>query len=186
MANFSKTRLEELYFIQKKDPAPCTKLGIIFFYPGYQAVLAHRLSHCLYKCKIPILPRWIAYISRFITGIEIHPGAKIGKNFFIDHGMGVVIGETTVIKDNVHIYHGVTLGATSSQKKSKRHPNIEDNVTIGAHSLILGDITIGKNSKIAAGAVVVEDIPEDSVVIGVKSRVMIRKQKQSAEIEYYI
>lgn len=179
-----KQLIEEICIIQEKDPAPANKVAVVFFYPGFQAVIAHRISHYLYKLKIPLLPRLIAYISRFITGIEIHPGAKIGKHFFIDHGMGVVIGETTIIKDNVHMFHGVTLGGRGFTKGIKRHPTIEDNVMIGAGSLVLGNITVGENSKIAAGAIVVNNVPKNSVVIGAKSTVV--STQEIPEIEYYI
>lgn len=184
MIRMLKQLKAEICLIQEKDPAATNKLGIVFFYPGFQAVILHRISHFLYKLNIPILPRLMAYIARFITGIEIHPAAKIGKNFFIDHGMGVVIGETAIIKDNVQIFHAVTLGGRSLQKGVKRHPTVEENVMIGAGSLILGNITIGANSKIAAGAIVVDDVPKNSVVIGAKSTVVTKLDLP--EIEYYI
>ena len=154
----------------KKDPA--LKKGInfleVFLYQGLWAIWIHRITHLLYKLKIPFIPRLISQIARILTQIEIHPGAKIGKGFFIDHGTGIVIGETTIIGNNVMLYHGVTLGGHgwwSDKKGTKRHPTIQDNVTLGVGATILGPITIGKNSKIGANALVIKDIPPNSTIV---------------------
>lgn len=163
----------DLENILKNDPAARNKLEVFLLYPSIHAILFHRLAHFLYKKNLFFIARFISQFSRFLTGIEIHPGAKIGKGLFIDHGMGVVIGETAVIGDNVTIYHGVTLGGTGKES-GKRHPNIEDNVIIGAGAVILGNITIGKNAKIGANAIVVKDIPENSTAVGVVSRIIIK------------
>lgn len=154
----------------EKDPA--LKKGInfleVFLYQGVWAIWMYRIAHFLYVLKIPVIPRLISQITRILTLIEIHPGARIGKSFFIDHGVGVVIGETTIIGDNVMVHHGVTLGGPgwwAISKNKKRHPTIEDNVILGVGATILGDITIGKNSKIGANALVVKDVPPDSVIV---------------------
>jgi len=163
---FSST-IEAAY---KKDPA--LKKGIsfleVFLYQGVWAVWMYRIAHFLYILKIPFIPRLISQITRIITLIEIHPGAKIGKGFFVDHGAGVVIGETAVIGENVMMHHGVTLGGPgwwATAKDTKRHPTIEDNVVLGVGATVLGDITICRNSKIGANALVVKDVPPDSVVV---------------------
>jgi serine O-acetyltransferase len=143
--------------IQHRDPAAKGFLEILLCYPGVHALFFHRMAHVLLLCKIPIFPRFIAHISRFLTGIEIHPGAKIGKHLFIDHGMGAVIGETAIIGNDVTMYHGVTLGGVS-RKKGKRHPSIGDGVIIGAHAIILGNITISNGSKIPPNTVIRESV----------------------------
>ena len=158
----------------KNDPALRShRLSIleIILYQGLYAIFFHRLAHWLWRCKIPFLPRLISQISRFLTGIEIHPGAKIGRGFFIDHGMGVVIGETAAIGDNVLIYHEVTLGGTSL-KTGKRHPTIGNNVIIGAGAKLFGPLTVGDNSQIGGGAVIVKDVPANSVVVGNPGKVV--------------
>jgi len=162
----------------EKDPA--LKGGInyveVLFYPGVQAIILYRISHALHALGIPIIPRAISYFGRFLTGAEIHPGAKIGRNFFIDHATGVVIGETAEIGDNVMMYHGVTLGGHGwwrDVKGSKRHPTIEDNVTIGVGAAILGPVTIKKNSRIGALTVIIDDIPENSTVVGSKGKLRV-------------
>lgn len=155
-----------------RDPAATSTLEIILCYPGFHAILTHRLAHYLHTVlKIPVLPRLISQMSRFFTGIEIHPGAKIGKGFFIDHGMGVVIGETSEIGDNCTIFQGVTLGGTGKER-GKRHPTLGNNVVIGAGASILGDITIGDSSYIGAGSVVTKDVPPTSTVVGVPGRII--------------
>ena len=162
--------------IKERDPAARGPLEIIFCYPGFQALFAHRISHKLWKLKLPFIPRLLSQITRFITGIEIHPGAKIGKSVFIDHGMGVVIGETSDIGNNVTIYHNVTLGGiapsinTNDQRNTKRHPTLKDNVVIGSGAQILGPVTIGKNSLIGANAVVTKDVPEKSIMVGIPAK----------------
>ena len=146
-------------------------MEIVVCYPGAHAVFFHKISNFFWKLKLKLLGRIISNISRFLTGIEIHPAVKIGKNFFIDHGMGIVIGETTVIGDNVSIYQGVTLGGTKWEKR-KRHPSISDNVVIGAGAKVLGPITVGKNSKIGANSVVTRNVPSNTVVVGIPARVV--------------
>lgn len=155
---------------QKRDPAARTFWEVLFLYPGMHALINHRIAHFLYKKQIFFLARLISQVSRHITGIEIHPGAQIGRNFFIDHGMGVVVGETTVIGDNVLLYQGVTLGGTGLEK-GKRHPTIGSNVVIGTGAKVLGNITVGDNSYIGANAVVIKDVPPDSTVVGVPGRI---------------
>jgi len=162
----------------EKDPALKGGLGYleVLFYPGVQAIVLYRISHMLYGLRVPLMPRAISYFGRFLTGAEIHPAAKIGKNFFIDHATGVVIGETAEIGDNVMLYHGVTLGGHGwwkDKKGSKRHPTIEDNVTIGVGAAILGPVTIKKNSRIGALSVIVDDIPENSTVTCPKGRLKV-------------
>jgi len=165
---------EDIGVIYKNDPAANNILEVILCYPGLHALLVHRLAHKLYKWKIPLIPRLMSYFMRIITGIEIHPGATIGKRFFIDHGEGVVIGETTIIKDDVLIYQQVTLGGTGKEK-GKRHPTIESNVVIGAGAKVLGNITVGENSRIGAGSVVIDDVPEYSTVVGIPGRIVQQK-----------
>lgn len=167
-----RTIIEESRNILKKDPAAKNMIEVILCYPSLKAIIYHRVCHKLYKRKRYVLARIISQRARRITGIEIHPGAKIGKNLFIDHGMGVVIGETAEIGDNVTMYHGVTLGGIGGDPNSKRHPTIEDNVMIGAGAKILGPVTIGKGAKIGANAVVLNDIPPYSTAVGVPARVV--------------
>ena len=164
---------EDIQVIYDKDPAANNIFEVILCYPGLHALISYRFAHRLYKWHIPLIPRIISYLTRIITGIEIHPAAKIGRKFFIDHGEGVVIGETTVVGNNVLIYQQVTLGGTGKEH-GKRHPTVEDNVIIGAGAKILGNITIGKNTRIGAGSVVVENVPENSTVIGVPGRIVQR------------
>ena len=154
-----------------RDPAATNPIEVILTYPGLHALVVHRLSHCLYLIGVPILPRLISHLSRILTGIEIHPGATIGRGLFIDHGMGVVVGETSEIGDNVTMYQGVTLGGTG-QERGKRHPTIGDNVMIGVGAKILGAIPVGENSKIGAGAVVLNDVPPNSTAVGVPAKVV--------------
>ncbi|MFH1125857.1 MAG: serine O-acetyltransferase EpsC [Candidatus Altiarchaeota archaeon] len=162
----------------QKDPA--LKGGLAFLevilYPGVQAIIIYRIAHFLHNISIPFIPRALSYFGRFLTGAEIHPAAKVGKNFFIDHATGVVIGETAEIGDNVMLYQGVTLGGAGwwrDKKEQKRHPTIEDNVTIGVGAAILGPVTIKKNSKIGALSVIVDDIPENSTVMCPKGRLRL-------------
>ncbi|MDD4875843.1 MAG: serine O-acetyltransferase [Dehalococcoidales bacterium] len=164
------------------DPAASNIIEVLLAYPGFHARQFHRLAHTLYKWHIPLIPRLISNASRFLTGIEIHPGAKIGDGFFIDHGMGVVIGETSEIGDNVTMYQGVTLGGTS-QKRIKRHPTLGNNVVVGVGSQVIGNITIGNNSKIGAGSVVVASVPENATVIGVPGRVVAVRNLDTDTIE---
>jgi len=162
---------EDINVIYEKDPAANNILEVIFCYPGLHALLAHRVAHKLRYWKIPFLPRLISYITRIFTGIEIHPGASIGNRFFIDHGEGVVIGETTIIGDDVLIYQQVTLGGTGKEH-GKRHPTIGNNVIIGAGAKVLGNITVGDNVRIGAGSVVIDDVPEMSTVVGVPGKIV--------------
>ena len=169
-----KTIKHDINWILENDPAARNGLEVILLYPCIHALIMHRISHGLYKINLKFLARLLSQISRFFTGIEIHPGAKIGKGLFIDHGMGVVIGETAEVGDRVTIYHGTTLGGTGKEK-GKRHPTIEDNVFIGSGSKILGNIIIGKNSKIGANAVVLKDVPEGATVVGIPGKIVIKK-----------
>lgn len=161
---------EEIRSAQKKDPASRTFLEVLLLYQGLHALVSHRSAHFFYKIRLFFLARLISQASRHFTGIEIHPGAKLGRGVFIDHGMGVVIGETAVVGDNVLLYQGVTLGGTGLEK-GKRHPTIGNNVVIGAGAKILGNITVGDNSYIGANAVVVKDVPPNSTVVGVPGRI---------------
>ncbi len=161
---------QEIRTAQKKDPAAKSFLEILLLYQGLHALISYRFAHLLYRMHLYFPARLLSQVSRFITGIEIHPGAKIGKRFFIDHGMGVVIGETAVIGDDVLIYQGVTLGGAGIEK-GKRHPTIGNNVVIGAGAKILGNINIGDNSYIGANAVVIKDVPANSTVVGVPGRI---------------
>lgn len=160
----------EIRAAQKKDPAAKTFLEIVLLYQGLHALIAHRIAHFLYRLRLFFLARFLSQLSRFLTGIEIHPGAKIGKRFFIDHGMGVVIGETAIVGDDVLLYQGVTLGGTGLEK-GKRHPTIGNNVVIGTGAKVLGNITIGESSYIGANAVVIKDVPANSTVVGVPGRI---------------
>lgn len=165
-----KSIKENIKIIFEKDPAAKSTLEVLLCYPGLHALMNHRIAHFLYKNRIFLLARIVSQVSRFFTGIEIHPGAIIGKRLFIDHGMGIVIGETAEIGDDVVIYHGVTLGGTG-KNKTKRHPTVGNNVLIGAGTIVLGSIKIGDNAKIGAGAVVVNDVPANCTVVGVPSKV---------------
>lgn len=164
---------EDVEVIFEQDPAARSYVEVILTYSGLHAIWAHRLAHPLYKRKFYFLARVISQISRFFTGIEIHPGAQIGRRFFIDHGMGVVIGETCEIGDNVTIYQGVTLGGTGKEK-GKRHPTLKDNVLVATGAKVLGSITIEENSKIGAGSVVLKDVPANSTVVGIPGKIVIR------------
>lgn len=155
---------------QRKDPAARSFFEVLLLYQGLHALISHRLAHLLYKMHLFFSARLISQISRHFTGIEIHPGAKIGKGLFIDHGMGVVIGETAIVADNVLLYQGVTLGGTGL-RKGKRHPTIGNNVVIGTGAKVLGNITVGDNSYIGANAVVIKDVPPNSTVVGVPGRI---------------
>lgn len=170
-----KTLHQDIQSVFDRDPAARSTLEILLCYPGLHAVWGHRLTHWLWKNNYRLLARWTSQLLRGFTGIEIHPGATIGSNLFIDHGMGVVIGETAEVGESVTLYHGVTLGGTSLQK-GKRHPTLGDNVVVGAGAKILGAITIGENSRIGANAVVVKSVPPNSVVVGVPGQVVVRSR----------
>ena len=169
--------------IKKRDPAAKSILSIILTYPGVKAVFFHQISNFFYKAGFDLIARIISQTIRFFTGIEIHPGAKIGKNLFIDHGMGVVIGETSEIGDNVTIYHNVTLGGSSPsidserQRHEKRHPTIGNDVVIGSGAQIIGPIKVGNNARIAANAVVVKDVPENATMVGIPARAVKLENK---------
>ncbi len=162
--------------IINRDPAAKSKLGIILTYPGVKAIFFHQIAHFFSEIKFDLIARIISQFSRFLTGIEIHPKAKIGKNLFIDHGMGVVIGETSEIGNNVTIYHMVTLGGISpsinseNQRNIKRHPTLKDNVVVGSGAQILGPVIVGENAKIGANAVVTKDVPDNAVMVGIPAR----------------
>ncbi len=164
----------DLRVIFERDPAARSVAEILLCYPGFHAMRFHHAAHWLWSRNRKLAARFLSHLSRALTGIEIHPGARIGEGFFIDHGMGVVIGETAEIGENVTMYHGVTLGGTS-WKKGKRHPTIEDNVIIGANAAILGPIRIGRNSKIGSGSVVNREVPSNSTVVGIPGRVVMRE-----------
>jgi serine O-acetyltransferase len=160
---------DQIISMKKRDPAARSFLEIILCYPGLHALFFHRVAHVLWNYKLYLIARFVSHISRFLTAIEIHPAAKIGKRFFIDHGVGVVIGETAEIGDDVFIYHQVTLGATTS-KKIKRHPTIGDGVIIGAGAKLLGPINVGKEAKIGANSVVVNDVPPRATMVGIPAK----------------
>jgi serine O-acetyltransferase len=173
---------EQIETVFERDPAAKSWLEIVLCYPGLHAILLHRIAHRLYEWEIPLLPRLISQFSRFLTGIEIHPGATIGRRFFIDHGSGVVIGETTEIGDDVLLYQGVTLGGTGHEK-GKRHPTLGDHVVVGTGAKVLGNILIGKHVKIGAGSVVVRPAPDYSTVIGVPGHV-VRSRNENGDLEH--
>jgi serine O-acetyltransferase len=178
-----RTIREQIDTIFREDPAAKSVIEIVLCYPGFHAILLHRFSHWLYVAGIPLIPRVISQISRFFTGIEIHPGATIGRRFFIDHGMGVVIGETTEIGDDVLIYQNVTLGGTGKEK-GKRHPTIGSNVVIGTGAKVLGGIAVGDNVKIGAGSVVVKPVPDNSTVVGIPGRVVRMRSESCDQLEH--
>lgn len=165
----------QIRHIKESDPAARTTLEILLLYPSIHVLLWHRLSHFLHTHHLRLLARMFSQFARFLTGIEIHPGAVIGKGVFIDHGFGVVIGETSVIGDFVKLYHGVTIGGTESTP-GKRHPTIEDHVIVGAGAKILGNITIGEYSKIGANAVVLKDVPANTTAVGIPAHVLVKKE----------
>ncbi len=168
-----KRMKEDIATVFDQDPAARTSIEVILTYSGLHAIWAHRVAHVFFKRKMFFIARLISQINRFFTGIEIHPGAKIGRRFFIDHGMGVVIGETCEIGDGVTVYQGVTLGGTGKEK-GKRHPTIKDNALIATGAKVLGNITIGENSKVGGGSVVLKDVPPNSTVVGIPGRVVVR------------
>ena len=174
------TLKEDVHAVFERDPAARTTLEVILCYPGLHAIWGHRISRWLWKHNLKLAGRMVSQLARDLTGIEIHPGATIGPGFFIDHGMGVVIGETAEIGRNVTLYHGVTLGGVSLHK-GKRHPTIGDNVVVGAGAKVLGAITVGQESRIGANAVVVHDVPPESVVVGVPGQVVVRSQSHHLE-----
>jgi len=175
---FSRLR-EEIDAVFERDPAARSSFEVITAYPGFHAVITHRLTHRLWRARWFWLARMLSNVSRWFTGIEIHPGAQIGRRFFIDHGMGVVIGETAVIGDDCTLYHGVTLGGTSWEK-GKRHPTLGSDVVVGAGAKVLGPIEIGDHARIGSNAVVVKSVPENATVVGVPGRLIVRKDVDDA------
>ncbi|MBU5488909.1 serine O-acetyltransferase [Clostridium sp. MSJ-8] len=178
---FNKLRYD-LGKVVENDPAARNKLEVLLLYPCVHALIAYRIAHFFYKHKFFFIARLISQLSRFFTGIEIHPGAKIGRGLVIDHGMGVVIGETAEVGDNVLIYHGVTLGGTGKDK-GKRHPTVGNNVVIGSGAKILGPIKIGDNSKIGANAVVLKEVPEGATAVGIPAKIIVRSKAKIIEIK---
>jgi serine O-acetyltransferase len=176
---------EDIAIVFDRDPAARTHFEVLTTYPGLHAIILHRFSHWLWNIELFWFGRLFSHIGRFLTGIEIHPGATIGHRVFIDHGMGIVIGETAVIGDDCTLYHGVTLGGTS-WNKGKRHPTLENGVVIGAGAKVLGPITIGKNAKIGSNAVVVKDVPENATAVGIPARILEEEQaKKKAQNEKF-
>jgi serine O-acetyltransferase len=173
---------EQIDTIFREDPAAKSVVEILLCYPGFHAVLLHRVAHKLYLARVPLMPRLITQFGRFFTGIEIHPGARIGHRFFIDHGMGVVIGETAEIGDDVLLYQGVTLGGTGNEK-GKRHPTLGNRVVVGAGAKVLGGIRIGDDVKIGAGTVVVRPVPDNSTVVGIPGR-SVRTRGEAGVLEH--
>ncbi|MBI2974381.1 MAG: serine O-acetyltransferase [Deltaproteobacteria bacterium] len=182
MFKFLKSIGEDFSSIYDRDPAARNWLEILLCYSGFHVLISHRITNLLWRCRLKTLARFISTLTRWLTGIEIHPGAKIGRRFFIDHGMGVVIGETTEIGDDVMLYQGVVLGGTS-WNKGKRHPTLQNNVVVGAHAIVLGPITIGNNSKIGSGSVVVHDVPPHSTVVGIPGKVVHRRDESMPHSE---
>jgi serine O-acetyltransferase len=174
---------EQIDVIFREDPAATSILEVLICYPGLHAILLHRLAHKLYQWRLRLLARMISQIARTFTGIEIHPGATIGRRFFIDHGMGVVIGETTVIGNDVILYQGVTLGGTGKER-GKRHPTLGNRVVVGTGAKVLGNISLGNNVKIGAGSVVVHSVPDDSTVVGIPGRVVRTRGQMADDLEH--
>ena len=175
--NVLRTIREDIQSVLERDPAATSRFSVLLNYPGLHAVWAHHLNHWLWRHGYRLLARCLSQVTRFRTGMEIHPGATIGRRLFIDHGMGVVIGETAIVGDDVTLYHGVTLGGTSLAKK-KRHPTLGNGVVIGNTSSVLGDIVVGDNSRVGAGSVVLRDVPPNSTVVGVPAHIVYRDGKR--------
>jgi len=180
MTAMFRTIREQIDTIFREDPAAKSILEIFLCYPGFHAILLHRLAHKLYRMGVPILPRAISQTSRFLTGIEIHPGATIGRRFFIDHGMGVVIGETAEIGDDCLLYQGVTLGGTGKER-GKRHPTLGNHVVIGTGAKVLGSIKVGDHVRIGAGSVVLKPVPDHSTVVGIPGKVVRSRAEEEEE-----
>ena len=177
MAGLIKSAREYVASVFDRDPAAKSWVEVLLCYPGLHALWAHRVNHWLWTHHLRLLARFFSQGSRLLTGIEIHPGAQIGRRFFIDHGMGVVIGETTIVGDDVTLYQGVTLGGTGKEK-GKRHPTLRNNVVVGGGSKILGNITIGENCRVGAGSVVLNDVPDNSTIVGVPGHIIFRDGKR--------
>ena len=176
LKQMSQTIVEDYTIAFERDPAAHSWLEVLFCYPGVQAILFYRLANWLHKLDFPFLPRFLTHFARFLTGIEIHPGAKIGNRVFIDHGMGVVIGENTIIGNNCLIYQGVTLSGTGKDR-GKRHPTLGYNVTVGAGAIVIGNIDIGNNTRIGAASVVTKDVPPNSTVVGIPGRIVSQRDE---------
>ncbi len=168
---------EYIASVFERDPAAKSWIEVLLCYPGLHALWAHRVNHWLWTHRLRLLARFLSQVARLLTGIEIHPGAQIGRRFFIDHGMGVVIGETTIVGDDVTLYQGVTLGGTGKEK-GKRHPTLRNNVVVGGGAKILGNITIGENCRVGAGSVVLNDVPDNSTIVGVPGHIIFRDGKR--------
>ncbi|MBE0417846.1 MAG: serine O-acetyltransferase [Coriobacteriia bacterium] len=175
---------QDIQAVKERDPAAVTTWSVLLNYPGLHAVWWHRQHNWLWRHGRKGIARWLSQVARFFTGIEIHPGATIGERFFIDHGMGVVIGETTIIGDDVTLYQGVTLGGTGKER-GKRHPTLEDWVVVGVGAAVLGDITIGRGSRVGGGAVVVNDVPPNCTVVGIPGRVVVREGRKIDAIDLH-
>jgi len=171
---------EEIDAVIARDPAARSRIMVVLCYPGFHAIIMHRMANRLWKRGWYLLARWLSHWARFLTGIEIHPGATIGRSFFIDHGMGVVIGETAEIGDHVMLYHQVTLGGTSLDK-GKRHPTVRDNVIIGAGAKVLGNITVGEGARIGSNAVVVNDVPPGVTMVGIPAKAVVPREKSEKQ-----
>ncbi len=186
-----KSLVAEIDGMIARDPAARSRLEVVLFYPAFHAIWQYRVAHWLWKKRRFLLARFTSQFARLMTGIEIHPGAKIGRNFFIDHGMGVVIGETAEIGDNVTLYHDVTLGGVApsvdshGQRCTKRHPTLEDNVIVGSGAQILGPITVGRCARVGANAVVIKDVPSEVTVVGIPARVVVPRGKSGEEFSPY-
>jgi len=174
---------EDIRTVFEKDPAARNVLEVLLCYPGLHAVWLHRAAHWLWRHRLRLAARLLSHVSRFLTGVEIHPAARVGRRFFIDHGMGVVVGETARIGDDVLMYQGVVLGGTSMEKK-KRHPTVGDGVVIGAAAILLGPITVGDNARIGAGSVVVKSVPAGATVVGVPGRIVGEKRTRAAALQH--
>jgi len=177
MAGLTKSAREYVASVFDRDPAAKSWIEVVLCYPGLHALWAHRVNHWLWTHHLQLLARFFSQGARLLTGIEIHPGAQIGRRFFIDHGMGVVIGETTIIGDDVTLYQGVTLGGTGKEK-GKRHPTLGNNVVVGGGAKILGNVTIGENCRVGAGSVVLSDVPDNSTIVGVPGHIIFRDGKR--------
>jgi serine O-acetyltransferase len=177
------TLAADFQIIFERDPAARSGLEVLFCYPGLQALILHRFAHWLHRLHLPLIPRMISHLARFLTGIEIHPGATIGQGVFIDHGMGVVIGETAIIGNYALIYQEVTLGGTGKER-GKRHPTLGENVVVGAGAKVLGNIQIGSNARIGAGSVVLRDVPADCTVVGIPGRIVYRAGERVEPLDH--
>ncbi len=187
-----KNLREDVDAMITRDPAARSRLEVVLLYPGFQAVLFHRVAHACWRARWRFLGRWISQVGRWLTGIEIHPGAKIGRRFFIDHGMGVVIGETSEIGDDVTLYHGVTLGGVApsldseSQRDQKRHPTLENDVIIGSGAQVLGPITVGRGARVGANAVATKDVPPCTTVVGIPAKAVQLREEVQVETPRFV